>query len=196
MRALVQDLARHEAGHYVVGRVLGFTMEGCSLGLLDFQGAHNAACTVLPQRPLTTLAEVVDYAKKRATMLNAGSLAQATRGGIVDNDDARRIADAGGANDRAKVRELEHLIRNIECPNAQTEAEIQAKLTELDLELWRAAAGFVDGSSAVIEVMGQVFAAKITHDRQVFTLSVAEIEVIPEVRAKFGLPPVEQGAHP
>ncbi|QDF37472.1 hypothetical protein FJN17_07760 [Bradyrhizobium symbiodeficiens] len=96
------DILRHEAGHLVIGKLLGFETGEIAL---DDQEAR-AGISLTPNLPDVPAA--VGYVKRRVTVLYAGVLAECLRAGKVDEQLAAELLSARGtaSNDHAKVREL------------------------------------------------------------------------------------------
>lgn len=82
LRSIALDVARHEAGHHVAGRILGLSMQGISIEILDLRGAHHGTSEIRPVETLSTTSEVVDFLGKRVQQLYAGVVARATRGSV------------------------------------------------------------------------------------------------------------------
>jgi hypothetical protein len=66
--------AMHEAGHYMVARVLGFDTGEIYINV-DLKGADGGSI-IYPHKSLETLGEVCEYLERRIQVLCAGALAQ------------------------------------------------------------------------------------------------------------------------
>ena len=103
------DILRHEAGHLVVAKLLGF-----ETGFIQF-GIYDAGAEITLAAHFTELPAIVAYIKRRVTVLYAGVLAEALNGNRVDTEQARQdLTGAAGANDFAKIRELLTVLAGIE----------------------------------------------------------------------------------
>jgi hypothetical protein len=104
------DILRHEAGHLVVAKLLGF-----ETGEIRFSEKDaGAGITLVPD--LRDIEAVKQYVARRVVVLYAGVAAEALRGATIDQQQA--LADFSsevGMNDFAKIRELLLLLAGIEC---------------------------------------------------------------------------------
>lgn len=203
LRRLAVDVAKHEMGHYVVSKALGFGTGDVSLeitGLVD--GHRGGADITLPTR-LATQGDVESYLRRRVQVLYAGALAESLPenliGGKVDNARAIEIIRGGhGAEqDHAKARELVHLIRNIRQTTAHPgdEEAVQAELTALDEELWAQATCLVELHADMIVGLACNLANRVQALKQKVVWAGSEIDSLPPV-AQFlsTLPPAARGA--
>lgn len=186
---IVQQLARHEAGHHVAARVLGFKVGDMELTMNDGRGAHDASCDIKLYQPLADEAAIVDYLERRIVVLTAGAMSETLRNGKFDNQAACDSSNTGGAmNDRAKAREYLQLLRNIQHKTASSdENEILRQMSVIDLALWNRAGDLVVAEYEQIEGVGAALADRMLHLGQKAVLTGAEIDAMPRMRARFGL---------
>ncbi|ODR89301.1 hypothetical protein A8M32_22975 [Sinorhizobium alkalisoli] len=131
------DRARHELGHHFVGYHLKFEMGDVSieppLGNLVFIGGTSELDT---SRPITSMLELEKWCEDRVKVLYAGVIAQALKGGVVDNQAAICLTtEVSGHMDHKMVSQLMNLLRNVrysDRPRADAEISMQAD----ELELW------------------------------------------------------------
>lgn len=182
----IKEVCRHEAGHYVVGRCLGFRTDFISIRLLDVHGGHGAEAAVTLPQPITTLETLLKYAEDRIQMLFAGSLAQNPAYLHCDNANAADILqNKGGKSDFDKAVELIHVIRNIRYATDVTDSEAQDHIKLINRDLWRRAIEIVKKEAKVIEAVSRVLAAKVTAIGVRYQIDAGEINGIPEVIARF-----------
>ena len=124
--SLVFPVASHECGHYVVARVLGFQPSRLSIVML-WPNGHRGESEISLHKELQTKQEILDFLDKRAQILCAGVMAEATKAGVLDNARAIRLMESGGGADQdfAKYREIIYLMRNIKYGASVDEKELQ-----------------------------------------------------------------------
>lgn len=144
VRERAVQIARHEMGHYVVARALGFETGGVSLTVtMDLR--HHGGATITLARPIPSMEAMKTHLEARIMVLSAGVMGQVltTRnpsGRRVDQAKAAAIlsGEFGAEQDYAKIRELRHLLRNIEYPETYpaSSERLAAELKTLHERLW------------------------------------------------------------
>lgn len=186
-RDTVLRVAKHEAGHYIVARVLGFKTGEISLTMLDMNGGHSASSVIVLAQPLACDPSIMDYLERRVSVLYAGSIAEALNNGVVDNDAALKTArELGGVRDWDKARELVQLLRNLRYPDVTTEDEIQAGLTELDLKVWTRATEIIVQEHELIEGIAGRLAQDTKFLHRKVTLTEADLAAMTALQQRFG----------
>ena len=128
------QIARHECGHYIAARALGFETGALSVELLYPNGHRGGALITLPH-PLRSIVEACSYLERRIQILYAGVLAESLKDGKINEEKAREYVSTGGSEDFAKVKELTHLLRNFRYCDEPV-AEAQRHLDEICERLW------------------------------------------------------------
>jgi hypothetical protein len=125
-------VARHECGHYVAARVLGFKATKLTLTLLLPIGHLGGSAIHLHQK-LDTKEQILEFLDRRAQILCAGVMAEATSNGVVDNVNAVKLMESGGGADQdyGKYREVVYLMRNIKYGDTADEGNYNGTLTKL-----------------------------------------------------------------
>jgi hypothetical protein len=133
------QIAHHEMGHYVVARALGFETGGVTLTVTkDLRHQGGASITLV--RPISSMEAVKEHLEARMMVLLAGAMAQTlpskpAAAKRVDKSKAIAIlkGQQGAEQDYAKVRELQHLLRNIVYPETDPASgeRIAAELKEM-----------------------------------------------------------------
>ncbi|ESX79984.1 M50 family metallopeptidase [Mesorhizobium sp. LSHC414A00] len=177
--------ARHEFGHYVVARILGFGTGGVSVGreLLPTSGAGHVG--ILLMQPLRSLDDVVRYSRDRIKVAFAGVAASELRDGIVDQDQATvQLTNGGGKDDYSKAVEHVNVLRNILHPNSDAilaEGEIKALCDELSDET----IAIVEKEHKLIEALAEQLRIKGLTPFGPATFAVAELEANPLIIDRF-----------
>ena len=138
------QIAHHEMGHYVVARALGFETGGVTLTVTkDLRHQGGASITLV--RPISSMEAMKEHLEARMMVLLAGAMAQTlpskpSAAKRVDKRQATAIlkGEQGAEQDYAKIRELQHLLRNIAYSNtdpASTE-RITAQLKAMTDRVW------------------------------------------------------------
>jgi len=123
VRERALQIAHHEMGHYVVARALGFATGGVTLTVTMDLRHQGGACITLV-RPISSMEVMKEHLEARIMVLLAGAMAQTlpskpSAAKRVDKPKATAIlkGEQGAEQDYAKVRELQHLLRNIIYPD-------------------------------------------------------------------------------
>lgn len=182
---VVTPLARHEAGHYVIARILGFSAGALSLVMLDHHGGHKGCSEFNPTRALVTIDDIVNYSEDRTQVLYAGALAQSLSNGKIDEAVAIKVLSEGGANDFAKARENIRLIRNIRFSETSDECEMNRELKEISDDLWGKSIDMVENDHLLICGLGSRIASELEYISQEFVLSEEELENLRSIKERF-----------
>ena len=144
VQAHALQIAHHEMGHYVVARALGFATGGVTLTVTrDLRHQGGASITLV--RPISSIEAMKEHLQARMMVLMAGAMAQSlpskpSAAKRVDKPKATAIlkGEQGAEQDYAKVRELQHLLRNIAYPDTDPASgeRIAAQLKAMTDRLW------------------------------------------------------------
>src|ERR1700730_2598824 len=119
------DILRHEAGHLVAGKLLGF-----ETGLIRLtEKDAGAEITLTPRLP--DIAAIVDYIQRRVIVLYAGVASEALRGKTINQEQALNdYSNEIGMNDFAKIRELLLLLAGINCGDGDRQTLLDTYVEE------------------------------------------------------------------
>lgn len=203
MPAAVQDralqIAHHEMGHYVMARALGFATGGVTLSVtMDLR--HQGGASITLARPITSTETLTTYLEARMMVLMAGAMGQTLSstqlsGSRVDKSKAVAILKGaqGAEQDYAKVKELQHLLRNITFPETDTTSSerIAAELKVMTDRLWDRAQRIIEDLANTITELALLLVERMVIVEQwgraadtyevVFTREM--LERLPAVRA-------------
>ncbi len=158
VRARAWEIAHHEMGHYVVARALGFATGSVSLTVtMDLR--HHGGASVSLVRAISSIEAMKQHLEARMIVLLAGAMAQtlpakSSAGQRVDKSKATAIlkGEQGAEQDYAKIRELQHLLRNLLYPETDPAASerITAELKILTDRAWQRTQDIVEELSGTI----------------------------------------------
>jgi hypothetical protein len=176
-------VARHESGHYVVARALGFRAGPCSIRI-DTPNGHIGTAGIEPISSIASLDDVGTYIERRVQVLYAGVLAEAMPTKEIELQKALTYTKDSGLQDHAKVRELIHILRNIRYPG--TIGNTHQELNDIDLALWNRSASIVCAERRIIHKLAKYLASGVTAYGQSFELSIEALDTIEPILKRFG----------
>jgi hypothetical protein len=191
-RELAKRVAKHEAGHYIAGRVLGFRMNGLEVKL-HARGGYSGGAEIHLCEDLSGDASMLDYLERRVKVLYAGALAEAliAGNGGIDYDKAVQYSKDGSFGDAVKVAELLNLIRNIRFGLEPTDATYNEQLAAINAEMWGKAASLVTANYELIEGLADRLAALVLTVGVTFGLDKGTINAMPAIKKRFLLDPTD-----
>ena len=191
LKDLARRVAQHEMGHYVIARAMGFRTGDVSVEIIGPIDGHRGAATVMLPEPTGTIDEVRSYLERRVIVLYAGAAAetlpqQHSPSKRVDVNRAIEILrkpGEGAEQDHAKVRELIHLLRNVQHSTTDSLDDVvtQRELDVLDEKLFQRAVELVERYAEAIIGLGGNLSDRVTTPKQMVTLTAAELESLPAV---------------
>jgi hypothetical protein len=187
LKKTLVEVSKHEVGHYVIARCLGFQVGAISIQITNQSGAHEASSEVTLFQPLTDADAILRYAEKRVQILYAGALAQTLHNSTTDHRAAvKTLHSISGKSDYDKAREMIHLIRNIKYPADTGDPEVQGHLDEIDKALWIITRDLVIRESEVIERLAERIIFEVKFLGLKYTINAADINGLLAIEARFG----------
>lgn len=184
-RELLLELARHEFGHHVVARIVGFKTGKVSAGKPLMAGPGGQAEIYLV-RPLYTVPDVIEYSRSRIKVSLAGVGAETLENGKVNQERAAVfLTNGGGKDDYTKAREHLQLLRNLLHPGSTVD-EAAAEINALWDELSDEAVAIVEREHVLIEGLAAELAAKGATPLEPATFTAEELDAHPLIVARFG----------
>jgi len=152
------QIAHHEMGHYVVARALGFETGGVTLTVTkDLR--HQGGASINLVRSITSMDAMKEHLEARMMVLLAGAMAQTLpskplAAKRVDKPKATAIlkGEQGAEQDYAKIRELQHLLRNIACPDTDPAScdRVTAELKAMTDRVWLRTQNIIEDQAETI----------------------------------------------
>jgi|ERR1035437_320887 hypothetical protein len=177
--------ANHEAGHYIVARLLGFKTTDIKIIIKNHEGVHDASCVIRLDSPIENIKDVVDYCKKRIIILYAGAYSQALENNTIDYREFNQALKCNALSDHEKLWESLHIIRNIEFPKETLDPEINLGYANIKSELLRKSQQLVlENKDLILEIGDKLINGLINYDVQ-FVLSEEQLNSIPSIKNKF-----------
>jgi hypothetical protein len=183
-RARAVPPARHEFGHYIIAKVLGFEVREVFLRIEPPPIGHSGGSGIKKVKPVAP-AEVTAYLRDRIKVLFAGSLAEALDNGVVNEQEAKRVLHEASGQDNAIAKELIQVICSLNNPPGD-EAALQTALTDLENAIWAEAKALVERESGLIVALANDLADRVPGYSQLTVFPKAEIDAVPAMRGRFG----------
>jgi hypothetical protein len=143
-RSQILEMTRHECGHILVARALGFNSSDLTMSHEQF----GAGIDLYPS--LSTTAEAIDFLRRRLQILHAGVQAQSlSPGGLVRYIDCERYLNSNAKDDFSKIRELTRVLVGLTHPNSSPQ-EFADELLETGEFLFRAAKAIIEANALVV----------------------------------------------
>lgn len=180
------DYIRHECGHLVIAKALGFKTGGIELG----ETQAHAELDIIPS--CATLAEVEDFIERRVFVLYAGAIAQSLQNKQIVPPVCIKLLQTTALDDWRKIQEYVRMLAGIKHPRCTTEVDFKPKLKEVDDCIATRAGELVDKHKELIfELTNFFLSQRMVAPRvrgrppETFALSRDEIDNFPPMRAAF-----------
>lgn len=119
LNQLVSQKCRHEYGHYIAARVLGFRTGNVTFRLTSENGDHVGTSEVMVQMPLIETTALIDYIERRVVVLFSGVMAETPFSDDIGGEYVEEVlSQGGGESDSAKITELVELHLNLTATDA------------------------------------------------------------------------------
>jgi hypothetical protein len=157
-----ERLFRHEFGHYVVARALGFRTGGIDI-LLRVEGSPptvqiKGGSEVRLSQGIGDLEDLQRYLERRIAVLYSGACAGTLKPDLkVDSAEATKCLST--ESDFAKALELIHLLRNVryQATDCSDATAIQNEVDEIRVQLWTKAIKLVERYASTIILLAEKF---------------------------------------
>lgn len=112
MRDSVETIARHEIGHAVIARSMGFKTGDIFIQLFGNDGSHKGATTIFLEQRTQTISDVLEFIENRIVVLMAGTMSEAPSYEKVGDEFDEKFKNS--ISDKEKTEELIRLSLNIQ----------------------------------------------------------------------------------
>ena len=178
------DFVRHECGHLVIAKSLGFKTGGITI-------THEQAYAELEIIPsCRSTEEIKSFIERRVIVLYAGAAAQSIYDGEINSKLCIELLKTTALDDWRKIQEYVRLLAGIEHPGYDASEKFAPKLKEVDDNIANKAGEAVDTYKALILELTDFFIARFEIDRArkplyPFTLSQNDIDTFQPIKAAF-----------
>lgn len=185
----LRQKARHEYGHLICARMLGFNTGNVTLKLLSLEGDHRAATEIMIHEPIRNQRDIIDFLERRIVTLFSGSMAEAPCAEDVGDEYVEEICfqSDGGGNDHGKIQELIGLHLNISQPDSMSESEIVSGRSILYAKLRARSAQMIRNEYDLIDSLAAQHAAQIRWLNVGWGYTSQDIDAMPQIQARFGV---------
>ena len=174
---LIQRICRHEVGHLIAAREIGFITHEIKVSIALGSG-HRALSVIELWTPhIIDIPSVIKYLNKRLIVLYAGAVAESLdQHGNYDGEYALNEWRNGGAmDDYAKIRELTQLLRNLIYPETTDREKIDGQLKDIGDEVCRKTGELLLGRKELIWELSSMLIKKFREYGKEFDLTELEM---------------------
>lgn len=181
MDACRRQLAYHEAGHWIVAKLLGFVVGDIALTVhgeqLDKKKYHfhgSGSSHVFPGASLASMKDVDEYIIKRMAILIAGVGAQKR----TDSRDTDTIWKEHAMDDHGKLNQLFFVLRGIRYPGqVSIEDEVKHR-NELTLEVGSLVESLLEKNTNLLEEVANYLISQVKNSNQPYNFPCSDIEKV------------------
>ena len=162
---LARPICRHEFGHHVAARLLGFKTGIVRVEISEGGRWHRASSLIVPTEPHASLQSVESYLCRRIVVLLSGVCAEALndQSGRVAIKEAKSLLETTAGSDGEKALELCALLYGLQFAGSFTAGSIEtaygpAKLCD---DLLGRAAALIEGRLEVVLKLTEELLAKV-----------------------------------
>lgn len=180
------QIARHEIGHNVVARILGFDTGEVSIKLLGLEPRYRATSTIIAVRPLGNVEDILNHLENRIVTLLAGVVAEAhSVDNIGNNDIEYALSYGGGEYDHQIIRELVHVVRNIRHPSESGHELVQKGYDKIYRAMRRRCVDIVSQEYELIAGLALKLSARLQWIGDGVGWLAEDLAALPEIQARF-----------
>ena len=163
LNAFVSQKCRHEYGHYIAARVLGFRTGNVTFRLTSENGDHVGTSEVMVHMPLIETAALIDYLERRVVVLFSGGMAETPFSEDIGGEYLEDVlSKGGGESDSAKITELVELHLNLTATDAMEASARCSARTILMKRLRRRSEDIVRAEYSLIAALAAEHAGRMT----------------------------------
>lgn len=170
---------RHELGHWIVARMLGFDVGGITIEILaGSHGSlgHQGSAELFPMPAFSKLEDVLRYTEDRIAILSAGVAAQAMFETGIDAAGIDALMATDGSVDRSNIQQLLHIARAIAHPDARTRDNELEQINAIADRCWRRACEILETHRTRICGMATRLRGRVTRCDTRYAFSASELD--------------------
>lgn len=175
------NVIKHELGHWLVARHVGFPAAEIEITIHKRLVAHgryqhyqHGSVQLYPAPVVGNVEELKDYLEKRFQVLYAGTAAQ-IEGQELDGDQTGEVMRLDAADDLRIIRELAPLLRGIIYGAEVDRQTSEQQCFEMLESCWTKVSHLVSELSPKLNLMASRMAEKITVPNMLYTFSLDEL---------------------
>ncbi|WP_165185184.1 hypothetical protein [Caulobacter soli] len=161
---LARSICRHEFGHYVAARALGFKTGIVRVEIGDNERSYLGSALIVPTEPHTSLQSVERHIHRRIVVLLSGACAETlNQSSKVEIEKAKRLLKTTACSDGEKAAELSSLLYGLKFAEAFTVDSIETALGPGKLwdDLLIKAASLIENHAELVIKLAEELLAKV-----------------------------------
>lgn len=175
-----EDVIRHELGHWLTARELGFGVGSIEINILQNRIGlgHEGVATILPCHRIEEIECLNNYVKNRIAILFSGVLSQvmAKDEAEVNSDLVEGLLASDGADDNSKIIELCHILRgSLYKDNMSAENELEQR-NEIMNACWEIACSTLKKNKKLIGFLVDKICSEVIQSNKKYTFDKSQIE--------------------
>lgn len=175
-----EKVIRHEIGHWLSARELGFEVGDINLNILENQVGfgHEGSATIKPCHNIEGIEDLKIYVENRIAILLSGVLSQVMSEDEteVNSSMVEELLDSDGADDNSKIIELSHILRgSIYKGDMNSDNEIE-QLAEIMEICWKKSCDVLSKKKELIDYLLNQISIEITSTNKEYTFNNSKIE--------------------
>ncbi|OHX37813.1 hypothetical protein BJL95_08430 [Methylomonas sp. LWB] len=153
------DVIKHEVGHWVIARQLGFKTGKIEIEILSNRSSmgHMATATICPEPDINGLDPLLKYIECRVCILFAGVISQLLDKSNKTESTAAALLDTDGADDKGKIKDLLFIARGIRFSGSIHESNEHEQMNALQKAYWERANDLVlDNRETILSISEKI----------------------------------------
>ncbi|MBS0368910.1 MAG: hypothetical protein JSS57_06905 [Proteobacteria bacterium] len=157
------DVIKHEVGHWVVAKFLGFRIGDIQIEILSDRRSlwHTATTKIQPEPDINNLDSLLKYIEDRVCILFAGVISQVLDKPNTNEETAANLLDTCGADDNGKIKDLLFISRGITYSGSILESNKIDHINAIQSQYWKKANELVRKNANTILFISEKIASVV-----------------------------------